>query len=821
MQSHRYGSFGKGGRSFQIVDPATPMPWVNVICNGRYGLVVSQRGGGFSWFDDAQHNVITRWEMDLVRDSAGKHLLLHDRDMGVTWSAAPAPTNVPMDRYECEHEQGRTTFRTAAHGIACEWGMCVAPRDAVELWLVTLTNESGRPRRLRVASSFEWCCGVAPDSKREFHRLFFMTKHDAGRRAILATKNMWDIPTKNEKEHWNVAWPYVAAHAVCGVTFERDLAIGDKRTFLGGYGTHADPAGMRGEISKDGRFGRFGDAYAALGGDLTLRPGEKVTLHYVLAIASKEPEVLALLDRYAKPEAARAAYEQSELAWRTRLAPVQVSTARTDFDDLNTHWLAYQAISGRMWGRTGYYQQSGARGFRDQLQDSQVWLAYDPAQCLEQLALHATRQFQDGSVNHWWHALADFGNRTACSDDYLWLAFVAAAYVRETGDVDALTRVRAPFRDDPGQEPATLAEHCRRSIARAFQRMSPRGLPLIGSCDWNDGLSAMGIEGKGESVWLGMFLCQVLADWSVLSEQLGDATMAKEYSTRREALLAAVNAHGWDGEWYRYGTKDSGAWVGSASSPEGKIHLNPQTWSVLADVASPERARSAWSAVKQQLLSAYGPLLLAPAYTVPDETLGYITRYSPGSRENGGVYMHAATWALAAAAKVGDAESVEKIWDAISPALRGKDADRYWAEPYVTPGNVDGPLSDLPGRAGWTWYTGSAAWLQRVCLEWVLGVRPVWEGLQIAPVPAGSLGAVKVTRRWRGVDVRVSFHAGEYVAGRRALVSVDGRVLTSGVIPVSMATSAGAKGLDVEVTWTATATVEAPAAATTPARRLT
>ena len=308
---------------------------------------------------------------------------------------------------------------------------------------------------------------------------------------------------------------------------------------------------------------------------------------------------------------------------------------REDFDLLNNHWLPYQAISGRLWGRTGYYQQSGARGFRDQLQDSQVWLPLDPSKTLDQIKLHATRQFQDGSVNHWWHALADFGNHTACSDDYLWLPFVTAAYIRETGDLSPLG-VPIAFLD--GGSPASLLEHCLRSFNRSFKRTSPRGLPLIGSCDWNDGLSALGIEEKGESVWLGMFLCKLLADWSVIAERHGAHELSADFQARRETLAEAINTYAWDetsplatsdfrlptSGWYRYGTKDSGEWVGASSSKEGKIHLNAQTWAILSGIAPPDRARAAWESVKKHLLSPFGPLLLSPAYTThprPDNRL--------------------------------------------------------------------------------------------------------------------------------------------------------------------------------------------------------
>jgi cellobiose phosphorylase len=780
MLANRYGQFDSDGRSFVINDHRTPMPWCNVVTNGRFGFIVSQNGGGFSWFDDAQHCVLTRWEMDLVRDQAGKYLYIADRESGKTWSAAPAPCWEKFDSYQCTHTLGSTTFKTSAHGIDSAWTLFVAPRDQAELWLLKLTNTGKTPRKLRISSYFDWCCGVAPDAKREFHRLFFTTSHDAKRRAIVAVKNMWDIPPKNEKQHWNQPWPYVAAHSMSG-TYERGLAIADKSTFLGRYGQPNAPKAMHGDIPADGRFGRFGDAAAALGGDITLAPGQSIELHWTLAIGQDHASCMSAIDKFAKLENVKLALDDAHAMWRDTLAPTHVQSQRADFDLLNNHWLRYQAISGRLWGRTGYYQQSGAFGFRDQLQDTHVWLPIDPQRTIDHIEYAATRQFVDGSVNHWWHALADFGNHTACSDDYLWLAYLTCGYIKETGDWAALHRKKIPFRDDP-KLATDLMDHCLRSIKRSLNRLSPRGIPLIGSCDWNDGLSAMGVDEKGESVWLGWFLATILRDFEHVLRHEGDTDTAEMFAARRQKLLHDINAVAWDGHWYRYGTKDSGEWIGSRDSAEGQIHLNAQTWGIISDGAPSERVSAAWASVKERLLSSYGPLLLEPAYTVPDATIGYITRYSPGSRENGGVYMHAATWALLAACKLKDAPAVEKIWNSIAPPTRcAGDAEKYWAEPYVLPGNVDGPLSELPGRAGWTWYTGSAAWLNKVSLEWVLGIRPTWDGLAIDPCIPESFGTVNAKRVWRGRKLEIEIDPSS-AAGGQMIVELNGKPLAGSIV---------------------------------------
>jgi cellobiose phosphorylase len=804
MLPSRFGHFSPDGRAYRITDPATPMPWVNVICNGHYGVVVSQNGGGFSWLDNSQLNVLTRWEMDMVRDDHGRFIYLRDLESDEIWSLSPAPTQPVYDHYLCEHAPGRTTFRTSKSGIEAEWTIGVHPDDAIELWRIRLTNTGASPRRLRIASFFEWCCGVAPDVKREFHRLFFTVEHDAARRAVIARKNMWDTPTKSEKEHWNKPWPYVAGHRLVGPAMASDLAIGDKRLFVGRNGSRQRPDAMAAPRPPApdtlNNFGRYGDASAALGGEVTIAPGQTLTLGYTLGIAGSDADLLAMLDRHATIDAIDRGLAASEGLWERILAASQVRTAQPDFDLLNSTWLPYQAISGRLWARTGYYQQSGAFGFRDQLQDSQVWLPRDPARTREQILLHAAHQFRDGSVYHWWHPLAEFGLRTLCSDDYLWLPLLTATYIRDAGDWSILS-AKVPFVDDPAG--ATLLEHCRRSIARSLERQSPRGLPLIGACDWNDGLSAMGVDGKGESVWLAQWLCPLLEDLAVVVSDPRcpepDAALAKSYRAARDRLAKAVNDHAWDGRWYKAATRDDGRWIGQSVDHEGRIFLNTQTWAILSQTAPADRQASAWASVREHLLAPMGPLLSHPAYTTPDASIGYITRYAPGLRENGGVYMHAATWALAAACKVRDLDAVEQIYRSIAPPLRGQDAGAYWAEPYVMPGNVDGPISTTPGKAGWTWYTGSAAWLNKVCLEWVIGLRPTWEGLLIDPCPPRSLGRIEATRRYRGRTVRIRMDAAGFGPGRAAHVSVAGRRVEGGIIraedyPVGST-------IDVDVAW--------------------
>jgi cellobiose phosphorylase len=771
-----YGAFSEDGREYVVTDWRTPRPWTNVIANPRSGLLVSQTGSGFSWIDNSQLAALVRWQQEFADDRSGRFLYLRDLDGGALVSLAPAPCFPDYERFACRHGLGSTTFETTILDLELRWTLSVDAEEPAELWRVEIANLGERPRRLELVALLEWNLGTSPAPRREFQKLFLETRleRDAdGSAAVVGLAHMWDVGSKRWG-HWNRPFPYVCVFAAAQPVAR---AEGDKGAFLGRGGSWARPAALSGAGAWPGHFGRHFDPIAALASPVELAPGARFAGGFVLATANAAGDAVALARRFASTPAMESSLTGVANGWRERLAGHRIETSDPSLDRLANDWLRYQAISARLWGRAGYYQQSGAFGFRDQLQDSQVWLPIEPARCRAQLRLHAEHQFADGSVYHWWHPLTEQGHVTTMTDDLLWLAFVMASYLKETGDFSVLDD-RARYLDD--EMPRPLSDHVARAFARVFLRTSPRGLPLIGAGDWNDGLSAVGLEEKGESVWLGEFLAGLLADWAVIHRRRGDASTALDFAARHERLLAALNEHAWDGGWYRRATRDDGSWIGSADCREGRIYLNAQVWAILHDVAPPERRERALDALEEHLVTDAGALLLAPAYEVPDETIGYITRYAPGLRENGGVYTHAATWAIAAAAKAKRPALVERLLAAIHPS--NKDPDRYWAEPYVLPGNVDGPSSPCFGRAGWTWYTGSAAWLPRVLDEWVLGVRPEWDGLRFDPCLPPSWNRAAMTRPYRGANLEIAIvrrtAGAERVAESGAVrVRVDGEAL--------------------------------------------
>jgi len=760
----KYGYFSKDGREYVITTPRTPRPWINVISNGDYGITVSQTGSGYSWRTHAQLNRITRWEQDLIKDEWGKYIYLRD-EKGNVWSAGWKPVCHEPERYECRHGIGYSVIESLNFGVNSTLLMFVPNDEPLEVWKLTLINKTKKKKRIDLFSFFEWCLGQAPDWHREFHKAFIETGYDAQLQTLFATKRLWEIPA--DRGHWNAEWGYVAFHSanVKPIAFDSD-----KETFLGMYGNQSLPQAVReGKLKK--RAGNWLDHIASLQLRLTLEPREEKTICFTLGAADSKDEAAQLIQKYRELAAVDTAFDNVQKRWNDLLSTVAIDTPDDATNIMLNIWLKYQAISGRLWGRTAYYQTGGAIGFRDQLQDSQIFLPIDSERTKQQILLHARHQFKDGTVYHWWHPISEIGLQNKISDNLLWLPFVVNTYLQETSDWEILDS-REPFVDD--SNPVSLYDHCARAINKTLERFSKRGLPLIGAGDWNDGLSAVGLDMKGESVWLGHFLHRILSDFAVIAEKHGDEARARACRARAQRLKDTINTFAWDGEWYYRATKDSGERIGSQGNLEGEIYLNAQTWAVISGVAERERAEQVLDAVEKHLEYKAGPVLLYPGYKTPDKYIGYLSRYAAGMRENGGVYTHAATWAVIAEAMLGRGESAFRMFSKINPIHRGKKPDEYFAEPYVTSGNIEGPDSKFHGRGGWTWYTGSASWLFKVGLEWILGIRPTFAGLVVDPCIPAAWEGFKVRRNFRGTVYHIAVKNPERVNCGVKEILIDG-----------------------------------------------
>lgn len=763
LYRNTYGYFDAERGEYVITRPDTPKPWINVISNGTWGMTISQAGSGYSWRDHAQFNRITRWDQDLTRDDWGRYIYIRDDKTGELWSPTPQPAGKKLQGYRCRHGLGYTLFEGEANGIHTELLLFVDPKDPVEVWALSLKNTSDRARSLSLFTCLEWCLGTAPDWHREFEKLFITTEFEKKTGIFWAEKTRWGLPDPSGRP-WARPYEFVGFHAAVPAPIGFDS---DQRAILGVLGDLERPqAFAQGRLTQ--HQGRNNDGVAALHNRLTLRAGESRMVVYLLGATRTRAEARKIVARFRNPKAVVAAHEAMISAWRKRLGALQVETPDESVNLLVNQWLPYQAISCRMWGRTAYYQTGGAYGYRDQLQDSLAALALEPALCREHLERAARHQFSDGTTFHWWHPITEDGAKKKNSDDLLWLPFVLSRYVKETGDLGFLDKV-VPFFDKGS---GTMREHARAAIEQVLARPSPRGIPTMIEGDWNDGLSCIGFDRPAESIWLGEFLYGVLTEWSEVLASVKDKTAQsdlKRYAARAQELKKAINKYAWDGQWYIRATYAGGV-LGSKKCRIGRIWLNSQTWALMYGIAPEDRRKAILKSLERHLYREYGPLLFYPAFEKPDPRIGHLSQYAPGLRENGGLYTHAGCWAIIAEALAGTPERAYRVFSSFNPVLRGQDPDFYCAEPYVTPGNVDGPQSPNFGRGGWTWYSGSAAWMYRALTDYLLGVRPTMNGLMVDPAVPGTWKEYSVTREFRGATYEI------VVRNRRTSGERKGRV---------------------------------------------
>ena len=522
---------------------------------------------------------------------------------------------------------------------------------------------------------------------------------------------------------------------------------------------------------------------------------------FLLGQADDEEKARGLVSRFRDPANVEVAFQETLHWWDRLLRVIEVETPELSTNFLLNRWLLYQTVSCRVWGRSALYQSSGAYGFRDQLQDVMALMHAAPQLARDHILRAAARQFVEGDVQHWWHPESGAGVRTRISDDFLWLPFVTAQYVRTTGDAEILDQT-VPFLEAKPLEPQqteslsipmtsqiehTLLEHCRRAVARCGTA-GPHGLPLIGSGDWNDGLNRVGVDGKGESVWLAWFEICVLRDFAELLTLRELHDEAQAWRTRAVQLAQTVDAQAWDGAWYRRGYLDDGTPFGSRENAEARIDSLPQTWAAISSAGDSDRVEVALRSLEENLVREADDLILlfTPPFDKTTADLGYIKGYPPGVRENGGQYTHAATWVAMAFARQGDGDKAVRLLRMLNPvehARDEKDCERYKVEPYVIPGDVYS-LTGHIGRGGWTWYTGAAAWTYRVWLEEILGFQRRGNTLRINPVIPKDWPGFRLRYRFQNTVYGIAVENPEHCSRGVTLVELDGVAAADKIVPL-------------------------------------
>ena len=756
------GGFTADGREYVIRTDAqhrTPAPWVNVLANPNFGSVISESGQAYTWAENAHEFRLTPWDNDPVSDRSGESFYIRDEQTGVFWSPTALPVQASGE-YVSRHGFGYSIFEHAQQGIYSELTTFVALDASIKYSVIKLRNDSTVPRRLSATGYVEWVLG----DLRAKSSMHVTTELDPVSGALFA-RNAYNTEFSGRVGFFHVEG-------------QGRTVTADRTEFIGRNRTLANPAAM-GRARLSGKLGAALDPCAAIQVVVELQPGEERELVFMLGVGGRRnADATGIISQYSGSAAANAAFAKVRAHWDHTLGAVRVQTPDPSMDVLANGWLMYQTIACRLWARSGYYQSGGAFGFRDQLQDAMAMIHTEPHLLREHLILCAGHQFVEGDVQHWWHPPQDRGVRTHCSDDFLWLPLATHRYVIGTGDRSVLTEP-APFLegrmlnqeeesyyDMPHRSGQTgdLYEHCVRAIKRGL-RFGEHGLPLIGTCDWNDGMDRVGNEGKGESVWLAFFLYEVLQRFSEVAVVHGDHAFAATCRAEAVKLAANVEAHAWDGQWYRRAYFDDGTPLGSHTNDECQIDSISQSWGVISGAADKVRTAQAMAAVDARLVKRdYGLVqLLDPPFDDGVLNPGYIRGYVPGVRENGGQYTHAAIWTAMAFAKMGDTERAWELLRMINPVNHGlnpRDCALYKVEPYVVAADVYA-VSPHIGRGGWTWYTGSSGWMYRLMIESLLGVSLAAERLTLAPQLPADWPGFKLDYRYRRSVYAITVTAGD------------------------------------------------------------
>lgn len=756
-----------------------PAPWINVVGNPAGGFCVSEGGSGVTWATSSFFYRITPWHNDPVRDPSSDCVFLRDDSAGDLWTATPCPIREATP-YRVRHGAGYSVFDHTHDGVASSLRLAVGENDPVKISVLTLRNEHKTRKKLTLTWYLEWVLGVSREETQYQIRTSFDEK----------TQSMFARNYFAEEFAQMVAFASLSERVA--------YYTADRREFLGRNGTISSPAALE-RAGLSGSIGATIDPCCAMQVSVTLEPGESRDIVMLLGAAEGEDAVREIIARHRTPADARRLVDTNIATWQRRLATIKVRTPEPTFDLMANRWSLYQALSCRMWARSALYQSSGAFGFRDQLQDVMAFVYSEPGIAREHIIRSAGRQFVEGDVQHWWHPHSGRGVRTRFSDDLVWLPFVVDHYVNIACDPGVLD-AQAPYitmrelnpneqeiYDLPKEsgEVGSIYDHCVRALRKACTK-GVHGLPLIGSGDWNDGMNRVGIEGKGESVWLAWFLIATLRRFATHADQRNDAAVRDELIAKADEYTEAVDRAAWDGEWYRRAYFDDGSPLGSRTSDECKIDSIAQSWSIISKGGKPDRTRLAMQSLNKYLVrdDARLIMLLTPPFDKTTHDPGYIQGYLPGVRENGAQYTHAALWAVLATALQGDGDRAFELFQMINPITHSNSpeaVDIYKVEPYVVAADVYTAKGHL-GRGGWTWYTGSASWMYRVALEAILGFQQRGERLFIQPCIPSTWKQFTVEYRYRSSTYVITVQNPDGLQSGQTELVVDGKPVEQAVV---------------------------------------
>jgi len=775
-----YGYVDESAREYVIVRPDTPTPWMNYIGEGRYGGIVSNTGGGFSFDRDPRNRRVSRYRYNGIPiDQPGRYIYLRDQQSGRYWSITWQPTvQNKLDSYECRHGPGYTRITSACRGIQASILYFVPPAGSTtsegdcpcEIWVLCVKNISRKPRKLRSFSYIElgyW--GADGDMNNlDWCQHIIYSRHKDG---VLYTNTRF-APTTTF---------FTSNSKPAGFDSDREV-------FIGRYRDLSNPIVVESGRCRNTEAPR-GNNIGSLCHNINLAPGEEKEIIYILGVTDQPLSILPKVKCYRSSRRVAAAFDALKADWDSYLNGFQVETPDAEMNAMLNVWNQVQCRATLFWSRfvSGYETGLGrGMGTRDSAQDALAAVQNAPQRARENLTTLWRLQFKDG---HTWHQVfpltGEGGPGLAGEfpdwpqwfcDDHLWLILGTCAYLRETGDFAYLDE-RVGFQDG-GDD--TVWEHILRAVEFTLNHRGPQGLLRLGFSDWDDTMNLDHGSGKAESVMAAQQFCRTMLDLAGLSEAIGKNVEAQRFLALKDEMVEIINKVAWDGDWYARAFDDEGVPIGVKAEAKHKIGLNTQTWAVIGDCAPRDRSEQAMNSAHKKLNTKFGVAIMWPPYTKGDLRVRGTTTYPPGAKENGGIFCHANTWAIIAAAMLGWNERAWQYYRQMMPLAR-KDNDHFMVEPYVYCSNIAGPTHPQFGYGRNAWLSGTASWMYVTGTQYLLGIRPTFKGLQIAPViPLGWPG-FKATRVFRGVTYNITVErAGK---GNNVSLTVNGRGISGNVVP--------------------------------------
>ncbi len=799
----RYGHFDNQRREYVILRPDTPLPWINYLGTDDFIGIISNTAGGYSFYRDARLRRLTRYRYnDVPADGNGRYVYVRDEYDGTYWSPTWQPTRRDLQGYSCRHGLGYTVIQATYGGIEAQTTYFVPLGETLEIWAMRLTNHRHQPARLSLFSAVEFCLWNALEDATNFQRNL-----NIGEVAVETGVIVHKTEYRERRNHFAT---FTCSEPLAGFETQRDA-------FLGPYRGWNEPLAVeRGVALNSLEVG--GSPVGVHHVRLDLQPGASKRVTFILGyhedhsekrrgVGGKTPgmdDARRTIERYLRPDTVDEALERLRSHWDQRLTALQVQTPEPNVDRMINTWNAYQCAVAFNVSRSASRYESGIGrgiGFRDANQDLLGCVHMIPDKARARILDLASTQLTSGGAYHQYQPLTRQGDNAIGSgfnDDPLWLIHRTAAYLKETGDWSILEEPVAYGDDRQTIEP--LYDHLVRAADYTLNRLGPHGLPLIGRADWNDclNLNSHSVDpdesfqtvpirdgDTAESVFIAGLFCLACDELAEITLRRGDAATEHRLRAALDAMRAAVNQHGWDGEWFHRAYDATGGKVGSHENDEGQIFIEPQGICPMAGIGLEDgKAASALNAVEQRLATEHGILLLQPAYTTYRLSLGEISSYPPGYKENGSVFSHTNPWVVIAECRLGHAD---RAWDyalRINPAKREGISEIHRSEPYVYAQTIVGRDARDHGRARNSWLTGTASWAYVATTQWILGVRPTFDGLKIDPCIPSDIREYRVVRRFRGAtyDIRVKNLSG-VMRGVRA-IRVDGEKIDGSVLPV-------------------------------------